>query len=412
MPARTKTVPAGGTATFPVTVPMPRAAGDTPFSLQFTSDAGTHLSLPVARRTLVPLDPARGHSTTFTARIKGGVGRGLGQLGGYYLDVPAGRRNLTVDLTAQDAGTELDYYLVSPQQQVLARDANRTVGKKSTPTKYASLTVDRPAAGRWTLIVAVPDAVSGKEFSQQVTGRVRLDAATAVTAPGLPDSASTVVKQGSKLKVTVRVANPGPANRSYFLDPRLAGSADVVLPSIDGKTTFPVNGPDAESSWVPTHTTAVHATVTADTPVEASLGSPLHWAEVLGTPGPDGSVTVTETADQLSAGGWWVSVSSPGPFTDSPAPKGTAKVTVTATTQPVDPAAQASTGAFWDHGGKHEPVAVAAGRTGTMTLTLAPTAAVGTVVHGILYVDTESAETSANGYGSEIIGIPYTYTVG
>ncbi|MGW3119726.1 S8 family peptidase [Streptomyces sp. NPDC001107] len=410
VPTRTRTVPAGGTATFPVTVSIPRPAGDTPFSLQFASDAGTHLSLPVARRTLLPVDPARGHSTSFTTRITGGVGRDAGQANGYYLDVPAGRRNLTVDLTAQDADTELNCYLISPQQQIIARDANRTYAKTPVPTKYASLTVDRPAAGRWTLIVVLPNPVSGKEFSEQVTGRVRLDAPVTVSAPGLPDSPARVIKRGSKLKVTVRVPNPGPAERSYFLDPRLAASADVVLPDTHGKTTFPVNGPDIASYWVPTHTTALRATVTADIPVDASI---LPWnrsPEILGAPGPDGSRVATATADQLASGVWNVSVSAPGPFTDSTAPKGTAKVTVTATTQPIDRAAQASTGSFWDFTADYTPLTVAAGKTGTMTLTLAPTAPVGTVVHGILYVDNDTAMGS--GQGSEITGIPYTYTVG
>ncbi|WP_371658152.1 S8 family serine peptidase [Streptomyces sp. NBC_00280] len=408
VPGQTRTVPAGGTAVFPVTVPIPRQAGDTPSSLQFASNAGTRLSLPVARRTLVPVDPAPGHSTSFTTRITGGVGRDVGQTNGYYLDVPANRRNLTVDLTAQDAGTELDYYLVSPQQQILARDVDRTGDKGTTPTKYASLTVDRPAAGRWTLIVGVPGAVSGKEISQQVTGKVRLDAVTA-TAPGLPDSPARVIKQGSELKVAVRVPNPGPANRSYFLDPRLAGSADVVLPEVDGKTTVPVNG-DSPSWWVPTHTTALRATVTADIPVDALLYSWTGSPQVMGAPDPDGSVTATATADQLAAGGWYVDVSAPVPFKDTAAPEGTAKVTVTATTQPVDPAAQASTGQFWDDDAEDRSLPVAAGRTGTMTLTLTPTAPAGTVVHGILYVDTDTATGTAN--GSEITGIPYTYTVG
>ncbi|MFE7278409.1 S8 family serine peptidase [Streptomyces sp. NPDC057623] len=406
--ARTRTVPAGGTADFPMTVPVPKAAGDAPFSLQFDSDTGTHLSLPVARRTLIPVDPAAGHSTSFTTRVTGGVGRDVGQTNGYYLDVPEGRRDLTVDLTAQNAETELVAYLVSPQQQILARDVNRTGDKGTTPTKYASLTADRPASGRWTLIVSVPGAVSGQQIGEQITGTVRLDAVTA-TAPDLPDSAAHVIRRGSELRVAVRVPNPGPANRSYFLDPRLAEPADVVLPEIDGKSTVPVNG-DNPTWWVPTHTTALKATVTADIPVDASI---LPWTgapEFLGAPGPDGSVVATATAGQLAAGIWSVGVSAPGPFTDTAAPQGTAKVTVTATTQPFDPAAQASTGQFWDLGADYQPLSVAAGETGTMTLTLAPTAPAGTVVHGILYVATDTAMGIAN--GSEITGIPYTYTVG
>ncbi|MFI7403522.1 hypothetical protein ACIBW9_24130 [Streptomyces sp. NPDC049541] len=103
-------------------------------------------------------------------------------------------------------------------------------------------------------------------------------------------------------------------------------------------------------------------------------------------------------------------VSSPGPFQDTPAPETTAEITMTATTEPVDPGATASTGAFWGYSAKHDSLPVAAGRTGTMTLTLAPAAPVGTVVHGILHVDNDTAMGGAN--GSEIIGIPYTYTVG
>lgn len=405
VPAQTRTVAAGGTAVFPVTVPIPRTAGDAPFSLQFASDAGTRLSLPVARRTLMPVDPARGHSTSFTVHVTGGVG----QTNGYYLDVPKGRRSLTVDLTAQEAATELDSYLISPQQQVLARDSNRTGEKGTTPTKYASLTVDRPAAGRWTLIVAVPDTVSGKEIGEQVTGRIRLDAGTA-TASDLPNSPARVIKRDSKLKVTVRVPNPGPAKRYYFLDPRLTAPAQVSLPEIDGKATVPVNGTEPPQWWVPTHTTALKAAVTADVPVDASI---LPWTaapEVLGTPGLGDSAVATATADQLAAGLWSVPVSGPGPYTGSAAPKGTAKVTVTATTQPVDPGAQASTGRFWDFSAHDLSLPVAAGKAGTMTLTLAPTAPVGTVVHGIVYVDTDTALSEAN--GSEIVGIPYTYTVG
>lgn len=230
-----------------------------------------------------------------------------------------------------------------------------------------------------------------------------------VSAPGLPKSAARVIKQGSSLKVAVRVPNPGPANRSYFLDPRLAASADVVLPEVDGKTTVPLNG-DSPSWWVPTHTTALRATVTADVPVDASIYPWTGAPEVLGAPGPDGSVVATATADQLAAGSWFVGVSAPGPFKDTASPGGTAKVTVTATTQPVDPAAQASTGQYWDLAADYQPLPVAPGKTGEMTLTLAPTAPVGTVVHGILYVATNTPMGIAN--GSEITGVPYTYTVG
>jgi|1186.fasta_scaffold221844_2 hypothetical protein len=45
-----------------------------------------------------------------------------------------------------------------------------------------------------------------------------------------------------------------------------------------------------------------------------------------------------------------------------------------------------------------------------MNLTPTPTAPAGTVVHGTVYVDTGSPFSAV--MGSELIGIPYSYTVG
>ncbi|MFI9175451.1 S8 family peptidase [Streptomyces lincolnensis] len=410
VPTQSRTVPAGGTATFPVRIPFARTAGDTPFSLQFASETGTRLSLPVARRTLIPVDPAAGHSTSFAATITGGVGRDVGQTNGYYIDVPPGRRGLTIDLAAEDPAATLVYYLVSPDGQILARDTDRTAGEHSVPTKYASLTANRPAAGRWTLIVGLPDAVSGKVFSQRVTGTVRLDAVTA-TAPGLPNSPTRVLKRGSTLTVPVRVPNSSPAQRSYYLDPRLDTTGEIKVPvwGDDKSGTVQINqgGP----TWmVPSHTTELVATATAGRPVDLEIypwtGAPAVFAPA----GPTGTTVATATAGQLTSGSWFTDVSDPGPFGNKPAGKGTAKVSLTATTQSFDPAAKASTGAFWDPDADWKPVTAAAGKTATMKLTLTPTAPVGTVVHGTVYVATDVPLGSV--LGSELIGIPYTYTVG
>ncbi|WP_075737102.1 S8 family serine peptidase [Streptomyces acidiscabies] len=408
VPEQTRTVPAGGTARFPVRVPLPRTAGDAPFSLQFASDAGTRMSLPVARRTLIPTDPAQGHSTSFAATVTGGVGRDVGQTKGYYLDVPAGRRGLTIDLTAEDPAATLVYYLISPDGQVLARDTDRTAGKDSVPTKYASLAANRPAAGRWTLIVGLPDAVSGKAFSQQVTGKVRFDSVTA-SAPGLPDSASRVLKRGSSLTVPVQVVNSGPAVRFYFLDPRLDSMAEIsAFPLGDDKSgTAKIN--EGGPTWtVPSHTTGLVATASADRPVDLNLYPWTGAPAVFGRTGPGGTTVATARAGQLAAGQWTTDVSDQGPFRDKPAGTGTAKVTLTATTQAFDPAAKASTGAYWDPSADFDSVRAAPGKTATMHLTLTPTAPVGTVVHGTVYIDTDSPFVA----GSELIGIPYTYTVG
>ncbi|MHC5905592.1 S8 family peptidase [Streptomyces sp. S6] len=402
VPEQTRVVPAGGTARFPVRVPLPRAAGDAPFSLQFASDAGTRLSLPVARRTLVPV------GTSFAATVTGGVGRDVGQTSAFYLDVPAGRRGLTVDLTAGDPAAALVYYLISPDGQVLARDTDRTAEEHSVPAKFASLTVNRPAAGRWTLIVALPDAVSGKVFSQQVTGKVRFDAVTA-SAPGLPSGPSRVLRRGSSLTVPVRVTNSGSSARNYFLDPRLDTPAEIGVAQFgaDQSGTAKIDG--GGPTWnVPSHTTRLTATASAGHPVDLDVYPWTGAPGVFGRPGEGGTTVATALAGQLASGQWTTDVTDRGPFPDKPAGTGTAKVTLTATTQAFDPAAKASTGDYWDLNADFDSVRAAPGRTATMHLTLTPTAPAGTVVHGTVYIDTDSAL----GEGSELIGIPYTYTVG
>jgi len=408
VPGQTRVIPAGGTVRFPVRVPLPRAAGDAPFSLQFASDAGPRLSLPVARRTLIPTDPAPGHSTSFAATVTGGVGRDVGQSKGFYLDVPAGRRGLTVDLTAEDPATDLVYYLVSPDGQVLARDTDRLTDNHSVQTKYASLSVNRPAAGRWTLIVGLPDAVSGKAFSQQVTGKVRFDAVTA-SAPGLPADASRVIKRGSSLTVPIETVNSSPAVRNYFLDTRLDAMTEINVPELgdDKSGTAKIN--ESSPTWyVPSHTTRLVVAASADRPVDLNIYPWTGEPGVFGQPGPGGTTVATTTAGQLAAGSWSTDVSDQGPYPDKPAGTGTAKVTVTATTQAFDPAAKASTGDYWDLNAPFDSLRVDPGKTAAMTLTLTPTAPVGTVVHGTVYISTDSPL----GLGSELTGIPYTYTVG
>ncbi|MFF3846461.1 S8 family serine peptidase [Streptomyces sp. NPDC002328] len=412
VPGQTRVIPAGATATFPVKVPMPQKAGDAPFSLQFASDTGTHLSLPVACRSLIPTDPAPGHSTSFAVTITGGVGRDVGQTNSYYLDVPPGRKNLTIDLTAEDSATQLLYYLISPDGQVLAKDTDRTADENSVPTAYAGLTANRPAAGRWTLVVQLPDAVSGREFSQQVTGKVHFEAITA-SAPGLPNSPTRTIRRGSHLTVSVKVPNPGPAQQSLFLDPRLDTMSEVPVPELGEPTggTAPING--GGLAWiVPTHTTRLVATATADRPVDVGV-FPLTWSpEVYTQGGLSNTTAATTTADQLAAGAWVTEVSAP--FTGRPADEDTAHVSLDATTQTIDSSAKASTGDPWDNGPDWKPVSVAPGTTATMTITLTPTAPVGTVVRGTLYVDTHTGFPNFLGselIGSELTGIPYTYTV-
>ena len=82
--------------------------------------------------------------------------------------------------------------------------------------------------------------------------------------------------------------------------------------------------------------------------------------------------------------------------------------------QPFDAAISASSGDIWADltlgtATFTTGLIVASGANGTITLTIAPTAAqVGHTVSGYVYVDTYS---SFVGTGDEVVRIPYSYTV-
>ncbi|REH17910.1 subtilase family protein [Kutzneria buriramensis] len=402
---QTKIIPGGSSATFDVAVPLPDQAGDAPASLQVDSGLGTRLSVPLARRTLVP---APG---TFTATITGGVGRGIDQYLGYYLDVPAGQPDMTVDVTAPDPNTMLAFYLATPDGQILASDVNQVEsswGSGHGPaTGAATMVVNRPAAGRWLLIAQVVGNVSGNDISEQVHGTVRFGSVR-VSATGLPAGAPLSASRTASVTVT----NTGAAGAYFFLDPRLDQQADLAMKPTSGNTTLNLPEDTATTSppsWlVPPHTGTITETVHASLPVGVYLGY------VDGNPSVHGSgshVVLDVSAGQVAFGQWSTDIGELGPFHGTAAP-GTATATLTARTQAFDPAVMSSTGDFWLSsvgGPAGAPVFIPAGGKATLPLTIKPTAAPGSTVHGTVYVDTWN---NLAGQGCELTGLPYSYRVG
>jgi hypothetical protein len=158
-------VPARGSVTVPLRVSMPAAPGDHPESVQFVASNGARTSLPVLRRTLIP---SAGGS--FTTTITSSVGRGVGQISTYNLDVPQGEPALSVGFHTADASADnkLSYYLIDPSGKVVARSATPTASGSGDTT----LTTANPAAGRWEIDVELNLTTSGKEFTQTVDGAV------------------------------------------------------------------------------------------------------------------------------------------------------------------------------------------------------------------------------------------------
>jgi hypothetical protein len=196
----------------PLRIALPRAAGDSPESVQFTESRGLESSVPIARRTLIP-----SKSGAFSATLTSSVSRGPGQIKTFYLDVPAGENDLDVSLNAPDhaADDQVHYYLLSPADLDPAVTESGEVGVTATdttptpdnPTGNASLIATDPQPGLWEIDVMQDATTDGTEFSQTVTGSVAFNRLAPVTETGLPTSTSTTIAHGSSVPITVTVKN-------------------------------------------------------------------------------------------------------------------------------------------------------------------------------------------------------------
>jgi hypothetical protein len=148
---------------------MPVSPGDSAESVQFFARDGAATSLPVTRRTLIPADGG-----SFQTLITSTVGRMIGQLNTYQINVPAGRTELDATFHTADASADNKYtfYLVDPSGTVVAEDTSpKTVN--GTPAGTAEVDTASPVAGTWTIDVELNLTVSGNEFTQTVYGNVQ-----------------------------------------------------------------------------------------------------------------------------------------------------------------------------------------------------------------------------------------------
>lgn len=212
------TIPAHGSATVPLSVAFPAAPGDHPESVQFTGSTGAHTSLPVSRRTLIP-STGGSFSTTITST----VGRDIGQLSSYDVDVPPGEKDLDVAFHTADTSPNntYTYYLVDPNGHLVVQDATpgttgRGIGAKNRAGD-AYLSVANPVDGRWEVDVQLDLTVSGKEFTQTVAGTLSFNQARVDDYGTLPTSSAT--KIGRSTPVDVRVTNTTTVGRTFLLVP-------------------------------------------------------------------------------------------------------------------------------------------------------------------------------------------------
>ncbi len=432
---------AGKTRSFTFKVRTPASPGDASGSVDINSG-----SVAVTLRSLVNV----AGNGAFAGTLTGGNGRGAlpgnGQLNYYEFNVPAGSPNVSasVDLT-NDPQRQINAYLVDPAGDIAGFGSNEqlTAITSAGDFEFASTThmdvyAANAIAGRWTLIVDFNDPAfatpsTGNEVAQHYTGRIQLGSLVSASAPTLPHSASTT--ESGTITVPVKITNHGKSAENFFLDPRLNSSTVYPLVGMNN-TNVPVPLPAGSGGpeWlVPTGTTELAASAVSTVPMTFDLGEFGDGADpdvASFTPGSTSgsttpSLTVTSGAGSSLSPGLWAGAQAPpatNGFVNPITTSGTASITVNATTRTFDPGASSDEGDFWQStimsSIAFNPLfTIKPGQTRTINVTITPSAegTAGTVVNGTLYVDVFAAfnEIQLGGLtGSDVIGIPYAYTVG
>ena len=420
----TVTLKPGQSTTVSVTAPDQSQAGDLSASLAYSSPQAGRSSIPMTLRTEIAVNHGSG---SFTADIQGGNGRGdvPAQSEFYVVNVPAGQSALDVKLNLGNAETDPYYaYLFAPDGENPARASNQTLeGSGTSQTTVATSgtelhTLD-PAAGRWTLLVTFTNPVTGDALDTPLYGQVSF-APIAATAKGVPQGG--VLARGKPTTVSVTVHNSSQGIESYFLDPRLSQYVTTPLVSLTPTTdvTLPLSYAASEPPlWiVPTQTQQLGMAVTSTAPVQFDA-SPYNGEPDIGSTAVGDDAYATYAAPDITQGLWDVIPQPTGPFGSSgAAPSSTASLYMTAVTQAFNTDATSASGDLWETAvnasASFSPVVVQPGASATLTLTITPSAAAGTPVSGVIYLDDYSA-LSNNGdtpTGDELAAFPYHYTVG
>ena len=430
---RSQTVAPGRTATFQVRLSTPASSGDSSESVDLSGSDGQRISVPVTLRALVDTSTGSG---SFTGTITGGNARqaAQAQTATYAFDVPAGRKDIEVGLKLdQDSNVAVQGVLISPDNTPIDSESNYLLNAQGVPTGTGaslSTTALNPVPGRWRFVVEVVNPVSGAELSQQYTGTISFNRDHA-TAKGLPTGTGTVLPAGQASTVQVTYRNTTGAAQWLGVDARLDALTELPLQPIGPATVpLPVSSQFPPGFLVPPGTTAVQSTAVSTTPAQLELENNTGLPDVFGdlTAAQAGATvsvaSTTASPGQSEAPGDWAAfVQQIGPFPVSGAPAGSTTVTASALTQGFDSTVASAAGdpfasAVDAAPAAVHPVLVQPGASVTLPVTVTPSGAKGSQVHGVLYlVSAPGGIEAGNEYfvaisGDVLAALPYSYTVG
>lgn len=406
----TLTLAPGQSGTFQVTVAAGQA-GDQAFKLHLGTGGSTDGSIPIILRSLVPITSTGG---SFSGNLTGGgaLGNG-GQEFTYQFNQPSGKASLNVALQLQDSGYNVEGFLVDPNgepldiQSTAQFDANDNfLGFGPTMQFFHG----SPAPGLWTLVLVVAGPGNGAHLSEPFTGSISFGAPS-VSSAGLPNSPSTVLPAGQPVTATITLANTGNIRKDFFADARLNGKTpQELLGNTVNNVPLPLSTSNVPNWLVPTNTNLLAVAAQGTVPVTMDIQQEFGDPDVLGVSFGNNSAAVM-TDPELAPGFDVALPDATGPFTAGTT--GTVNLAAVASTNPFDSTVTASSGDIWaasvNPAATYSPLSLGPGQTGTITLTITPNAAKGTVVQGFIGVDTFNLATDS---GDELVNIPYSYKVG
>jgi hypothetical protein len=430
------TLKPGASAVVRVSSVLPAGAGDSTGAVEFSAGpaGGGPVSVPVTLRGLV--DAGFGASGTFSGVLTGGNGRspGEGQVEAYSFALPRGMpvmlRDLEVNVVlGNDPENQVSAYLVAPGGQTMGYGSNYLATgftaagvPVESPRRQLSLYTSNPIAGVWTLVIDFTAPVPGNEVSDPFTGLIKYNAVQ-WSRGKLPAGRGTTLRAGKSYTYQIKLDNTGAAAEDVFLDARRRGLATYTLAPQSRVTglKLPLAASADPPEWiVPTMTHSVSAAATSKGRVMFDFGP------FSGDPDEESTSGTSATAGfplgrattPVTQGLWFAVPSEVGPYGAGKAAAATASMTMHATTEAFDPTATSPEGDFWKFGvaslarsASYNLFTVNPGQTRTLALTIKPSGKAGTVVRGTLYVD-DFVDSLQFLSGSQLVAIPYVYTIG
>jgi hypothetical protein len=213
--------------------------------------------------------------------------------------------------------------------------------------------------------------------------------------------------------------------QAYFADARLNRNTTLAFtPFVDPGLAAGCNAASAVpfaclGVYLPTQTRSVEFVAQSTVPLALDVSNDVGYVvgftgapELYGrTIGPD-TVAASLTEPEVPWSLWALFPSEVGPYGPSGAPSAPVAMEAVLNLKAFDASVSADSGDLWSDvtfgTNTYNPLVLAPGQSGTITVTITPSAPIGSRVSGTLYIDTFNGVVLT---GDEVVALPYSYIV-